>query len=142
MLDMEKAERVKKALRVCSEDGYCKGKGCPYEGQCEGGVELDKDALEVIENLEERIAIMEEGKWISTKDRFPAEEEEMCLIYADGKIACVDRLTVIDGELYQQKFVLGHDGKIGQEYAKAEYWMRIPCPPKVEQEDNDEHNEK
>ena len=52
MLDMEKAERVKQALRVRMAP-ECKG--CPYEWECGAGETMDADALEVIEEMEKAL---------------------------------------------------------------------------------------
>lgn len=53
MLDMEKAERVKKALRVCMDGELCEG--CPYDGKCGSGWNMNTDALETIEEMEKAL---------------------------------------------------------------------------------------
>lgn len=52
MLDMEKAEKVKKALRVRMTP-ECKG--CKYEAECGAGETLYEDALEIIEEMEKAL---------------------------------------------------------------------------------------
>lgn len=59
---MKTPEEIKKALAMC-EDLIAGCKDCPYgEVDCRCMKSKDIDALEYIEQLEERIAIMEEGR--------------------------------------------------------------------------------
>lgn len=61
---MKTLEEIKKALRICSGDKPCwedNGEDCPYFNDDNCQYDIERDALEIIENLEERIAIMMEG---------------------------------------------------------------------------------
>lgn len=64
---MNKTEMIKKAFRICAT-GRCKdgmGNVCPYLNERRCTTSVMDDALELIEELEERIAIMTEGKEIA-----------------------------------------------------------------------------
>lgn len=57
---MADIKKVKKALKMCMLNDWYHCLKCPYlEEDCDD--DFHKDVLEVIEELEERIAIMEEG---------------------------------------------------------------------------------
>lgn len=56
-------EELKKALDICANGmKSCSKSGCPYFGDDNCQRDIAAYALELIDNLEERIAIMEEGK--------------------------------------------------------------------------------
>lgn len=72
---MKDPERIKKGLKHCTSKGCFE---CPYSDDgfsatIECKLEIDKDALEYIETLEERIAIMSEGGEI----KYPPEQGEL-----------------------------------------------------------------
>ena len=55
MLDMEKAEKVKKALRICAKGEPCDGEDCPYYGNECCSNDTAREALEVIEEMEKAL---------------------------------------------------------------------------------------
>ena len=58
-----KIKTVKRALRICADGTKsCYDDNCPYRDDESCQRDIAADALEIIENLEERIAIMEDGK--------------------------------------------------------------------------------
>ena len=85
---MANVEETIKALEICSQTGWCKGQnGCPYwQDDLDGMDQIDNckrmlsDALKLIEDLQERIAIMEEG-WHSVKDKLPKDGQKVLLYY-------------------------------------------------------------
>ena len=54
-------EEVKKGLKICIMGNMDNCRGCPYFKDENCDCEMLADALELINGLEERIAIMEEG---------------------------------------------------------------------------------
>lgn len=91
-------------------------------------VEWVKDAIKAIEDLEERIAIMSEGGWISVKDKLP-DQRIGVLVY------CPEYNNVFAGELNDYL-------KKGQWYFfddeikhpikdEVTHWMPMPKPPEV-----------
>ena len=63
---MKDTEKIKKAFRICAT-GKCRddmGNDCPYLNESRCTTKVIDDALECIETLEERVAIMTEGKEI------------------------------------------------------------------------------
>lgn len=61
---MKDTEMIKKAFRICAT-GKCRddmGNDCPYLNESRCTTKVIDDALKCIETLEERVAIMTEGK--------------------------------------------------------------------------------
>ena len=78
--------KIKKALGLCKQNFDCPDE-CPYKNECTDlmkpmFIDLAQDALEYIETLEERVAIMTEGKEVKytpEKGKLYDEEYWLCV---------------------------------------------------------------
>lgn len=87
---MKTPEEIKKALECCGmmdDDGCCK---CPYnDGACD--FQLDHDAFEYIQQLEDRIhcLINMMPEWISVKERLPENGGiYLCCLNSEFRTIC------------------------------------------------------
>lgn len=84
-------DEIKKALRICANDTEnCYDDNCPYRYDNKCMPHSARDALEAIELLEERIAIMEEGGETIVWHKWPDEKPQE---YAPllGHLADIDK---------------------------------------------------
>ena len=147
--------KVKKGLECCIEsDRECVcPDDCPYDDDdndvCEALVKVD--ALKLIEELEERVAIMEENRrWISTDDRMPRIGQRVFgAVYGSDIVILNEGETVIDAlkrtmnDNPHTEMCVWHgdiedwwsDG--GLMIVEPRYWMPmdIPEPPEVGEDD-------
>ena len=147
---------VKEGLRQCIQpEMNVKCFRCPYEPQCEEGefTIIKSDALEVIENLEkalaekqqylenlqkvnedleERIAIMQEGGWIPVSERKP----NSCGVYIVARwfIDGCRREILTDACYFDGSNTWHDDTRVNHSRPyltdKIVAWMSLPEPPK------------
>lgn len=149
------SEKIKKGLVCCMkwtgepDTATCHCSDCSYTNMDIFGqrclIDLINDALELIEELEERVAIMEENRrWISTDDRMPMVGKPVFgAVYGSDIVILNEGETVIDAlrrtkddnphtvtcVWYGQAEGWWSDG--GLMIVEPRYWMPIdiPVPP-------------
>ena len=138
------ADEIKRALKTCSVPSACIG--CVYKDADECIRALITDALDLIDDQDERIAIMQESmaalekqqEWVSVKDRMPEQAGYKCLVcaeYGDGKKTVFTAFTGY-GEAEWYTYDVLHmekereaDNRVHHNY-RITHWMPLPEPPK------------
>ena len=123
-------KQLKESLK-CKADGRfptCWDKACPYhcyQNDCDTE-NMTANALEYIEQLEERIAIMSEGGWRDVKTDPPKWDCD-CIVCVDGEsqfaFARFDKegmLAFYDPDIFESYAIHG----------VVTHWMPKPEPPK------------
>ena len=132
---MKSPKEIKTGLEHCTNSGNGCFE-CPYSDDgfsatIECKLQIDRDALEYIEQLEERIAIMEESEvWIPVEERLPKESGTYLAVVREDRINGNDSQTIVSIRDYMKAYGMFNtliDDTIT-------HWMPLPKPPKGERE--------
>lgn len=119
---MADIEKVKKALQICVLNDWDHCHECPYwDEDCDD--EFHKDILEVIEGLEERIAIMQEGGWRKVEDGLPDEYLDVWVYTTSMKVKSGSRVN-------SYWYLNGLISEIDDNYVTHWQYKHNPDPPK------------
>lgn len=127
---MKSIDEIKKGLAVCAADvadGICWDKGCPYSDDDDCQTHIAQDALEAIENLEERIAIMEEGGETIVWHKWPDEVPEQ-YVSVLGRMADMDKRLPQVRECYlTQTGRFCFPALVGDDFHDIAEWAYMPA---------------
>lgn len=135
-MDVKEIKRILELLNgACCETNCAdceyrnKGIGRPYTCKLDEEEALS-EAVRIIEEQEERIAIMSEGGWIPVEKRLPEKKETVLL--ADKYEICFGYLTDYEDFRAVDDCLKEDNRPARQKYPCScyEYWMHLPELPK------------